>query len=293
MTSTRYFVARLAQAFGFFRRNQRMADAASEMHLLRESEAFLGAAIWENVESIEALSVEYWNLRKLIKERDEVRKRLEACQERLEKAHEERAALLNSTPEVNEELFNQRVALLTELEDLAQKRDKVVADAREVRRAYVGLKMKLEVLTTESNGEAAAPEEISKVKSRLLDLKKRFAELKEERIRIGELIEQGDAKVDLVDEKLKEQRQQRRVKASDAFQVIGEGNKEISALRAESGLIDTRMRQLYAEIGRYVSRNVHQDPACAAAASSHRGLVDVMRALRRSIALNHRLAGTA
>jgi hypothetical protein len=70
MTSSRYLVARVAQAFGYVRRAQRMADAASEMHLLREAEAQLGAAIWEKVENIEALSVEYWNLRKLVKESD-------------------------------------------------------------------------------------------------------------------------------------------------------------------------------------------------------------------------------
>jgi len=72
--------------------------------------------------------------------------------------------------------------------------------------------------------------------------------------------------------------------------VIGDGNKEMSVLRAESGLLKTRMRQLYAEIGRYISRHAGQDAACSAAAASHQGLVDVMRALRRSIALNHRLA---
>jgi chromosome segregation ATPase len=300
MTSSRYLVARFAQAFGYFRRSQRMADAASEMHLLREAEAYLGAAIWENVEGIEALSVEYWNLRKLIKERDDVRARLAACQERLDLAHEERATLLNNMPEENQELLDERSALLHELEELAHQRDRIVADAREVRRAYVGLKMKLEVITKESNNPAATAivradqaAEIEKVKSRLMELKKRFAELKNERISVGEAIEAGDVKVDLVDEKIKAKRQERRIHASEAFQVIGEGNKEISLLRAESGVIDTRMRQLYAEIGRYVSRNASQDPACAKAAASHHGLVDVMRAMRRSIALNHRLAGTA
>lgn len=293
MTSSRYFVARFAQAFGYFRRAQRMADAASEMHLLREAEAYLGASIWEKVEGIEALSVEYWNLRKLIKERDEVRARLAACQERLDQAHEERSNLLNSMPEENQELLDERSSLLTELEHLAQKRDQIVADAREVRRAYIGLKMKLEVLTNESGGSAANKEQIAKVKTRLGELKARFSELKMDRITVGEAIEKGDVRVDLVDEKLKEKRQERRVQASEAFQVIGDGNKEISILRAESGVIDTRMRQLYAEIGRYVSRHSNQDPACAAAAASHHGLVDVMRAMRRSIALNHRLAGTA
>lgn len=291
MTSSRYLVARVAQAFGYVRRAQRMADAASEMHLLREAEAQLGAAIWEKVENIESLSVEYWNLRKLVKERDDVRNRLAECQEKLNKAHQERAEILNNVPEINQELFEKRVALLTELEQLAHQRDQVVADAREVRRSYVGLKMKLEVLTNEADGATVNAVEIEKVKARLVELREKFTTLKEERIRIGLLIEQGDLKVDEVDEKLKEEKRGRRLQASEAFHAIGEGNKEISILRAESGLIDTQMRQLFAEIGRYVSRNTRRDPACAAAATSHQGLVDVMRALRRSVALNHRLAG--
>jgi chromosome segregation ATPase len=291
MTSTRYFVARVAQAFGYVRRAQRMADAASEMHLLREAEAQLGVAIWEKTANIEALSVEYWNLRKLIKERDEVRARLAACQERLDRAHEERSNLLNSTPEENQELLDEKTALLEGLEKLSVKRDQIIAEAREVRRSYIGLKMKLEVLAGESNGPTGVQDDIEKVKTRLNELKTRFADLKQQRIQVGEEIEAGDVKVDEVEEKLKEMRQQRRLLASEAFQVIGEGNKEISVLRAESALIDTQMRQLYAEIGRYVSRNAAQNAACAAAASSHQNLVDVMRALRRSISFNHRLAG--
>ena len=291
MTSTKYFIARIAQAFGYVRRSQRMADAASEMHLLREAEAYLGEVIWQKVENVEKLSVEYWNLRRLMKERMAVEEKLQNCQARLDKAHQERAELLNSMPEENQELFNQRVALLAELESLAVQRDKIVADAREVRRAYVGLKMKLEVLASESGGASAGLEEAEKVKARLQTLKKRFAELKDERMRIGGLIEQGDDKLDKLDQFFKQERLRQREHASQAFQVIGEGNKEISILRAESGLLDTQMRQLFGEIGRYVSRHSHLDPSCTAVAVSCRGLVDVMRALRRSVALNHRLAG--
>ncbi|MEO5914008.1 MAG: hypothetical protein ABIS50_07220 [Luteolibacter sp.] len=293
MTSSRYYIARFAQAFGYFRKNQRMADAASEMHLLREAEAQLGSAIWEKVEGIEELSVEYWNLRKFIKERNLVREKLEECQTRLDQAHEERSTVLNSTPEIHQELFDERVALLTELETLAARRDEIVAEARDVRRAYDGLKMKLEVLANESSHSGADQKAIEDVKSRLTGLKSKFSELKQQRIQIGVDIEEGDAKVDLVDAKLNEKRLARRVHASEAFQIIGDGNKEMSILRAESALLDTQMRQLYAEIGRFVSRHALHHPACAAAASSHRGLIDVMRALRRSIALNHRLAGTA
>jgi chromosome segregation ATPase len=292
VTPSRYFVARLAQAFGYIRRAQRMSDAASEMHLLREAEAQLGAMIWENVESIEPLSVEYWNLRKLIKERQEVRSKLEKCEGKLSKAHDQRAEILNSTPELNKELLERRLELLAELEQLAQDRDRIVMDAREVRRSYVGLKMKLEVLSTEGDGSPETQKEIDAAKARLVELREKFSTLKQERIRIGHLIDEGDAKVDAVDDKLKGEKQRRRLDASEAFEIIGEGNKELSILRAESGLLDTQMRQLQAEIGRYVSRNTRRDSACAAAAAKYHGLVDVMRALRRSVALNHRLAGT-
>jgi uncharacterized coiled-coil DUF342 family protein len=293
MTSSRYFVARVAQAFGYFRRSQRMADAASEMHLLREAEAQLGKMIWENVEGVEKLSVEYWNLRKFIKEKAAIDQKVAESQALLDQAHEERATTLNRNPEHQQEFIDQRIALLVELENLAKKRDQIVLEAREVRRAYDGMKMKLEVLSQENSHTLAHHEQVHQVKTQLMEFKAKFAELKEKRIQIGAEIEEGDHKVDQVDEILNQKKKERINQASETFQVISDGNKEISALRAESGLLDTQMRQLYAEIGRYVSRNTHHDPACGAAAASHQGLVEIMRALRRSIALNHRLAGTA
>jgi chromosome segregation ATPase len=293
MTSTRYFIARIGQAFGYFRKAQRMGNAATEMHLLREAEVQLGAMIWENVEGIEPLSIEYWNLRKLVKERTIIRDNLAACREKLDLAHEERAHLLNNTPDSYQALVDERTALLTEVSQISIQRDQIVAAAREVRRAYVGLKMKLEVLTKEFSPSPANTEEIHKIKTRLLDLRHRFNELKQERIVVGTAIEEIDGKIDLVDAKFDDHKQDRRVHASNAFLEIGDGNREYALLRAESAAMDIRMRQLFAEIGRYVSRHAQQDPACASATAAYRGLVDVMRALRRSIALNHRLAGTA
>lgn len=293
MTKTRYIVARVAMAFGYVRRAQRMTDAASEMHLLREAETQFGAMIWEKVQNIESLSVEYWNLRKLVKERDQHSARLKECQEKLDKAHEQRAEILNNVPEANHELFQKRVDLLSELEKLTHERDQIVANAREIRRSFVGQKTKLEVLTSEPTGMENAAEEILNVKNSLIELKNKFDQLKEERIHLANQIEQLDSKVDEVDSLLKEEKKQRREEAAGSFAAIGEGNKEISILRAESALVETQMRQLFAEIGRHVSRNTRQDPACAAAASEHRGMVEVMRALRLSVALNHRLAGNA
>lgn len=293
MTKSRYLVARVAMAFGYVRKAQRMTDAASEMHLLREAETQFGAMVWEKVQNIESLSVEYWNLRKLVKEREQHIAQLTECQEKLDKAHEQRAEILNHVPEANQELLQKRFDLLSELEKLTHERDQIVANAREIRRSFVGQKTKLEVLTSEPTGLANAAAEIEQVKLSLINLKEKFDELKGERIQIAGLIEELDRKVDEVDTLLKDEKKQRREQASGSFAAIGEGNKEISILRAESALVETQMRQLYAEIGRHVSRNTRQDPACAAAASEHRGMVEVMRALRLSVALNHRLAGNS
>ena len=292
MTTSRYYIVRLAQAFGFFRKNHRMAEAAGEMHLLREAETQLGAAIWQKAENIEELSVEYWNLRKLIKEDEAVKAKLLACQAKLDQAHQERISVLSSSPTDQQDLLDKRFALLADLEKLAVRRDEIVLQAREVRRAYDGMKMKLEVISNESKGSISENEEIDRIKARLVAFKTQFSELKQQRLQIGTEIEEGDAKVDLVDEEIKVSKKQRRTHASEALQIIGDGNKEISFLRAESALLDTQMRQLYAEIGRFVSRHSHQHSIGKTISGSHRGLVDVMRALRRSIALNHRLAGT-
>jgi len=290
MTPTKFFVARVAQAFGIHRKTKRMSDAASEMHLLRDAETFLGKAVWENVAEIDELSVEYWNLRKLVKERDGIRERLQACEEQLAVAHAERSTLLNSQSEGQPGgVVEERAAVMGRLESLARKRDEIVARAREVRRSYDGLKMKLEVLTKEFGADT--PDAVA-AREKLEGLKGKFADLKQERAEVAAAIEAGDAELDAFEAKLSEQRQTRREQASQAFQVIGDANREISTHRAELGLIDTQMRQLQAEIGRFVSRNP-RNQACSDASREHRGLVEVMHALRASIAMNHRLAGQA
>lgn len=287
MTSTRYFICLVAQAFGYRRKNIRMSDAAGETHLLKEAESHLGKAIWEKVEDIEALSVEYWNLRKLIKERDRVADELETLHERLAEAHEERASLLGISTEPYQELLEQRQGILISLEELARQRDLIVAKAREIRRAYDGMKTKEEVLTREGNHTT---EDFAKITTRLAELKADFSALKAERHEIAEKIAQGDAKIDVIDAEVLKRKKERREKASEAFQHIGDANQQISTLRAELGVLDTRMRQLYTEIGKYVSRCAASDPECRKACKEHQGLVDVMGALRKSILLNHKLA---
>lgn len=287
MTQTRFFFARIAQAFGIQRRQRRMADAAAEMHLLREAEQVLGQALWERVEGIEALGVEYWNLRKLHKEREELEERLRECEALLADAHQQRATLLGTKSETEQEMERKRASVTAELEKLARERDSVVQQARDIRRVYDGLKMKHEVQLRDGNSE-----ELQKVKSRMDEIKARFNELKVTRDEIARKITTLEATLTDLEKKLSEERQKHRSEASESFQQIGQANRDISTLKSKLGIIETQMRQLYSEIGRHISRHAHQDPSCKSVAKGQMPLIEVMRALRESIALNHRLAGS-
>lgn len=286
MTPSRYILAKTAMSFGIGRRQRRMADAASESHLLKEAEQVLGRRVWERVEGVEELGVEYWNLRRLVGEREKLRQQLDEAEEILRQAHEQRSELLNAKSDEQIEMEERRAKLIEELEESSRERDQVVDRARDLRRVYDGLKAKLEVLKSEHRED---PEVLEKTKTRMNELKQQFTELKERRDAVGARIDELNTTIDELDGKLEGERKQHRSDAAGAFQNISEVNRRISSCKAEIGLLDTRIQQLYGEIGRHVSRN-SQQPACREAIADARALVDVMKALRQSIGLNHRLA---
>lgn len=287
MTSNRYFFCLIAKTFGYRRKNVYMTEAAGETHLLKEAEYHLGMAIWQKAENIEAVSVEYWNLRKLVKERERLSTELEACRKQLANAHEERTDLIGINKEPYQDLVNQRLVTLKYLEELASERDLIVTKAREIRRAYDGVKAKEEVLIKEGTH---SPEEFAAISRRLLQLKAEFSELKTQRHELGVKIARSDAKIEEIESEIQRRKKEHRQITSEAFQFIGDTNQEMSSLRAELGALDARMHQLYTEIGKHVSRSIAEDPECRKACKDHWGLVDVMESLRKSILLNHKLA---
>ena len=288
MTSARYFIARIALAFGISRKQRRRAEAATESHLLREAEQLLGERVWQRVESVEELGIEYWNLRRLHAKRDELKSSLVEADKLLEKAHAQRAELLGAKSEKTEALEEERSKVLTELDKLAKERDDIVRRARDVRRLYDGIKTKLEVLRSEHRDN---PETEASSRKRMTELRGQFDALKKERSEVAAKIAKLNDKVDGFDEQLAAERKRHRSDAADAFQMIGEANQKISSFKAEIGLLETEMQQLYGEIGRHVSRTIKTNPVCRDATRDWAQMVEVMEALRRSITLNHRLSG--
>jgi chromosome segregation ATPase len=286
MTPTTYYIALIAKSFGYERRAKRLADASSEMALLREAEFQLGKLLWEKIEPVEELSVEYWNLRKYVKELHEKRDTMSRLNEKLAALHDERAGILNEASPDQENLETKRSDLLLNLEKLANQRDQLVRRAKEIRRAHEGYLTKIEVLARDGQKK----NEIDKVKSEISALKEEFRNLKEQRAQLAEQLEDGDRIVDEIDQQLIAVRQVKRDRAAVVFQEMGIINRELSNIRSDIGNIEGQIRHLQAEVGRYISRYHKRNPACETIARSERTMVEVMRMLRFSISMNHKLA---
>jgi len=286
MTPTSYYIALIAKSFGYERRHKRLADASSEMALLREAEYQLGNTLWEKIEPIQELSLEYWNLRKYITERDQQTELLVKLNEKVSVLHDERAEILNENTPEQDALLAQRAELLQNLEKLAYEKDQVVRRAKEIRRIHEGLLTKIEVL--ERDG---APEDAVKEVNEAIDsFKQEFRDLKQKRESIAEGLDAGDGKIDEIEKKMTSFKQEKRDRAALVFQQMGVVNRELSNVRSEIGNCETHIRHLQAEVGRYISRYNKRNPACGEIAKLERTMIEVMRMLRISIVMNHRLA---
>lgn len=286
MTSSKYFLLCIASRFGYLRKNVRLGHAASEAHLLKEAEAFLGEAIWRKTENIEALSMEYWNLRKLAKDHDRLSREIAQLQGVFNDTQQQKGDPIISASDVVPDLSEKRTALLAQLDALSRERDLIVTKAQDTRRIYEGMKIKQDVLRK----EGAMLAEIEKTSSRLVEMKREFNDLKERRDEIAEETAATKTRLMEIEALANELKQQGKSQATENSQNISDANQQISARQSQINSLYAQIRLLYADIGRYVSLNVHRDPACKAASKDQRGLINIMAALRQSIQYNWKLA---
>lgn len=286
MTPSKYFLLCIASRFGYHRKSVRLGNAASETLLLKEAETFLGEAIWRKTENIEALSMEYWNLRKFTKDHETISREIRHLQGRFNETHQQRTDDWKTATDSVQELTNERKEALSHIDKLTRERDRIVTKAQDVRRSYEGLKIKQDVLRKEGN----KLDEIQKTSERLSEIRIEFEALKQQRETIAQEIAAANDRIQEIEAMVGEQKKAGKSLSAVNSQSIGDANQQISARQAQINSLNTQMRQLYADIGRYISLNISTDPECKAAGKSHRGLIDVMAALRRSIQYNWKLA---
>lgn len=286
MTRTKYFFLCIASRFGYVRKSVRLADATNETNLLKEAETFLGAAIWQHVENIQILSMEYWNLKKFTAEHETLSKEILRLQGKFNATYQEPNASQESVTDPLQDLTNERTEAISHLDNLIIARERIIAKAHEVRRNYDGLKIKLDVLSKESDDQA----EIQKATTHLAEIRDEFESLKQSRDKIVQDIETAHARIHEIDARIGDRNKSGKSAPDAHSRFIGDANQQISARQARLNSLNTQIRQLHGEIGRYVSLNYPNDPKCKKVGKGHRGLIRVMAALRKSIQYNWKLA---
>ena len=259
------------------------------MYLLRQAEEILGEDVWELADDIEGISVEYWSLRKLKMDGAKYKDAIQEADTLLNSSHEERNVILTQTNKECQALEAKRAEYIHESELLIVRRDRIVVEAKGIKRKFEAAQTKIQVISLEGGDKAIIEAERQKIKSYKLDFKK----LKMIRDDIGAKINALDDKIMHVEETLGDDRKRLRDEASSAYQTIGRANRDMSKLAADVGVIRSEMKLNFCEIGRYVSHHVGIDPICTQICKDHAHLVAQMQSLRSSIALNHKLAAMA
>lgn len=286
MTRSRYLLARLAQSFGLSLTGRYASNAASELHLLREAEEMLGRLAWRNLEDLEELSMEYWNLRKFAKQHETLTTEIQQANNVLQQSHDQRAGLMEKVVDSTKDLVTEREEIIGKSERLSSEQDAVIHEAHTIKRRYEGLKAKLEVLVE----EGSEPEALAGTRQELATLKDQFSKLKARRNELSKRIQQLDDAIEAMEETIEDRRKGLREEALGSYQSIGKANRDISSCRAELGVVEKEMALLFSEIGRFISLNPNHG-GCREAVKQHRGLINQMGALRQSVMMNNHLAG--
>ncbi|MFT7172654.1 MAG: chromosome segregation ATPase [Paracoccaceae bacterium] len=285
MTRTRFSIAALLQSFGVIRKTKRLTDSAFEMHLMQDGEGLLGSFCWRNLEEIEDLSMEYWNLRRMDREEQALMQKLRESEDTLTAAQANRADLVDRSKDIGQNLFQKREDLFQKVEDLNIERDELMGEATTTKRKHAALKMKSEVLREEGD---ANKEKLEKCGEDLKDLKEEFTARKSVLTKINARILAQEEKLAELQVKIDEKLESSKGEATESFAQISEANRDITNYRSELGLLNEEQGAVFREVGRFLNLNATRED-CRKSCKDHRGLLEQTRLLYRSIQWNRRL----
>jgi chromosome segregation ATPase len=287
MTRSRYIIAAILRNFGLVRKTKRLTDAAFEIHLMQDGEEILGAFCWPETESIEDLSLPYWNLRRLESEKKEIVEKVTEAEKILTGAQQQKFDSLVMT-RIKENPFTKQKSDLKEvIRELNAEHDALMSKALSSKNRHAALKMKLEVLQKESKNDKAS---IEACLQDLASLRKTFIKEKQDLEDIKERIGVATGGLEQLGEGASQSLQGSEAKTKEAYEKISQANRDISNHRAKLGLIDEERAALHRKIGHFLNLNAERKD-CRIACRKHRALLRQVQLLLASIRLNHKLAG--
>lgn len=285
MTRSRYLIALALQKFGVLRKAKRLNDLAFERHLMADGEELLGAYCWQNTEEIEDLSLEYWRLKDLDREKNKIMASNRQAEAKMAEAQNAKASLVSVIQERQKPSAQRRAQFVEELKNVQYEYDAQVKQALATKKRHQALKVKLKYLQ-----EGSAPQkEIDECLASLADFRKMFISEKSQIDALKNQIDSCQKNLWELEEKIGEQLRGSEGETNLAYASISEANRDITNYKAQLGTIAEEQQKLFRDVGHFLNLN-HRRGDCLKACKGHRVLLTQVRLLRTSIDLNRQLA---
>lgn len=291
MNSVSYAVLRIARSFGYGNRHGHLRAAQRENTFVSEAEGILGHMAWQDMEHIEDLAEEYWQIVEINAHQEKLRNEilaLESENRNLSKDHDRLEANLDVRVQgLIDKKSEKMQAALSSMHELETLRDK----SEFTRKRYNGLKTKYKVQTD----QGVSSEELEVVRRELEELKQRHDEethLIEEKTK---LIHEFESKALNIDDQISKVRQEAKGRITAMMTEVGKSSNFVAKHSAMIGSLERQKNELTLKIGQYIS-SFAQDkrsasiPKYRAILNKHGKILSKIQSLQKSIKY-HRLLG--
>jgi len=290
MNAFGYFLHRFGARLGLGSERHRWAAINRETQILSEAEDLLGRLAWPDVKDIEELSGEYWQIRDLSRQQEELRaqsretdEKNEALKARLHEVESAAEQRLQSLRERKSKRMEDALGLMRDIEELKGWKE-------ETKKKFGNLKSKIELMKRLGQAEEQIDGEVERTHSAMAKLKEQFSgDIGDIKTKTDE-IEAIEQEVAALDSELTGGKVRLRQDTAELNAEISRLSKQIADLSARIGSIENTKSGFYFTVGHYLSNNIHtRDRLVFSVLRKHRQLVSRILYYRRSIAFNQQL----
>ncbi len=286
MNSFAYLFHQFAARTGIVPTRSYLRNATEEAILLAEAEVLLGKLAWQDIEHVDEVSTEYWNLRELQREQDIAHEKLtvgKADQEKLmAESNEAPTDLLDRVASIEQQVSDNRSDYLDSLAEV----QKLINQSNKLYKRFNGQKLKLNVLKTEGVDEA-----------KLAEIRDQLRATRDEYSRLARVIandKQRTRQLEMRGTALQEEADQARDKITQHHRKrtrnIAETSKVIVEYSARIEQLEKKKRALQKDIGKFLCRECGKLEELSEVSKKFSPLIRRTRSLMESIRLNYRLA---
>lgn len=290
MNAFGFFFRQLSSKFGFRSERQYWGAINRETQILSEAEGLLGRLAWPDVENIDDLSGEYWQIRDLDRQQQLLREETKTADEKNNALKEELYRLEDECEEQLQALRDRKSKRMEEALVLMRHIDQIKTWKEDTKKKFQNLKVKIDLMKRHGETDSKISSEVEKNQAAMNKLKEEFSgDITEINNKTAE-IEAIEKEVAELDRSITELKTGLKAQTASLNIEVGRYSKQIAELSAKIGALENTKSDFYFQVGHYLSSRIDSnDPEIRATLRRHRPLISRILYYRKSIAYNRHL----